>query len=320
MSKKSSDEELEKIHQILDNSLPKSSEKKHDQYLSSLKRRVGHAQISTSSAKSHSEDSKSDLSPRVVIRRRKESLQVQETPSKREQNEEYTVKLVPSSGVAVSDDELFEVEKPFEEIPEFIEVTPEQESDEDAEPLTVKISSETNKEAESLPQWKVIEDQQEEVKKQPEIKDTEKEETFLERKPKKDTEMEKSVDEEQKPSFTKRGGKKTGIWEPLDVKKEKMSSSKTNHFKKVKDKKENETSSSTDLKEKITSSSKNDTFQYNDYKLYKKTIIINDEEKRTIHFFAKEPPELGEPTDLPEGYEVKINRKTGVPYIRKKQK
>ena len=75
-----------------------------------------------------------------------------------------------------------------------------------------------------------------------------------------------------------------------------------------------------DIREKNQLKNKNNGFQYGDYTLYQKTITINDEEKRTIHFFAKDAPETGEPTDLPSDYEVKINRKTGVPYIKRKQK
>ena len=41
--------------------------------------------------------------------------------------------------------------------------------------------------------------------------------------------------------------------------------------------------------------------------------------KRTIHFFSKNKPDVGEPIQLPKGYEVKVNTKTGLPYLKKKK-
>jgi len=60
-------------------------------------------------------------------------------------------------------------------------------------------------------------------------------------------------------------------------------------------------------------------FIYGDYSLYRKEIILQSDKKRVIHFFSKEKPDDGEKVDLPEGYEVKLNKKTGVPYISRKK-
>jgi hypothetical protein len=60
-----------------------------------------------------------------------------------------------------------------------------------------------------------------------------------------------------------------------------------------------------------------DDLQYNHYTLYKKDIQISEDKKRTVHFFSKEIPEDGDPATLPKGYEVKVNRKTGIPFIKK---
>jgi hypothetical protein len=351
MAKNSSDEELEKIHQILDNTLPNSSEKKQDQYLSSLKRRVSNDQKMAFSSRPKKRSANTDLSPRVVIKKQEKILEKQREKEKKavefeEVNDEFNI--VPSSGVPVSDDELFEVEKPpleQEEIPEFIEVTPEPEEKEEEpiaeeEPLTIKISSEEDVEDESLPQWQAIEESKPSSE-EPAI--VEKKESVFESKPDKKTERkkEKNLDEQKESSFKKIGKEKTEIWEPLESKKEKKPVSKTTSFTTVSEEKksddepeevsfsevkeEDSTSKVSEEKkdknkEKTPSPSENEGFRYNDYTLYQKTIIINDEDKRTIHFFAKEPPETGKPAELPEGYEVKINRKTGVPYIRKKHK
>ena len=61
------------------------------------------------------------------------------------------------------------------------------------------------------------------------------------------------------------------------------------------------------------------TYRYGEYALYRKEIKVGPGKKRTIHFFSRTEPEDGGPVDLPEGYEVKVNKKTGVPYIRKKK-
>ena len=61
------------------------------------------------------------------------------------------------------------------------------------------------------------------------------------------------------------------------------------------------------------------TYRYGDYALYRKEIKVGPGKKRTIHFFSRAEPEDGGPVDLPDGYEVKVNKKTGVPYIRKKK-
>ena len=67
-------------------------------------------------------------------------------------------------------------------------------------------------------------------------------------------------------------------------------------------------------KQKVTK-----TYRYGEYTLYRKEIKVGPSKKRTIHFFSRAAPEDGDPVDLPNGYEVKVNKKTGVPYIRKKK-
>jgi len=60
-------------------------------------------------------------------------------------------------------------------------------------------------------------------------------------------------------------------------------------------------------------------YRHGEYSLYRKEIKLGSDKKRTIHFFSKEKPDDGKPVQLPYGYEIKINRKTGVPYVRKKK-
>ncbi|MFH1100933.1 MAG: hypothetical protein V1726_02710 [Methanobacteriota archaeon] len=60
-------------------------------------------------------------------------------------------------------------------------------------------------------------------------------------------------------------------------------------------------------------------YQFEDYRLYKKEIATLDGKLRTIHFFSKTTPHDGTPASLPEGFEVDVNKKTGLPYLRKKE-
>jgi hypothetical protein len=58
-------------------------------------------------------------------------------------------------------------------------------------------------------------------------------------------------------------------------------------------------------------------YTHGEYTLYKKEIVIKNGSNRTVHFFSKKIPDSGKPAALPEGYIVKINKKTGLPYIKK---
>jgi hypothetical protein len=61
-----------------------------------------------------------------------------------------------------------------------------------------------------------------------------------------------------------------------------------------------------------------DGYQVDDYTLYEKKVEGKDGKKRTVRFFSKKEPAEGEPIDLPKGYEVKRNKRTNVPYLKKK--
>jgi len=58
-----------------------------------------------------------------------------------------------------------------------------------------------------------------------------------------------------------------------------------------------------------------------DWTLYKREITWkSDGKKRTIYFFAKSTPKSGVPCDMPDGYIVGKNPKTGMRYLQKKDK
>jgi len=64
---------------------------------------------------------------------------------------------------------------------------------------------------------------------------------------------------------------------------------------------------------------KDGVFKHGEYTLYRKEIKLQSDKKRIIHFFSKEKPDDGKKVSLPEGYKVKTNKKTGVPYISRKK-
>lgn len=59
------------------------------------------------------------------------------------------------------------------------------------------------------------------------------------------------------------------------------------------------------------------TYTHGDFTLYKKEIKTATGKKRTVHFFSKKIPDVGEPAQLPEDYEVKVNKRTRLPYLKK---
>jgi hypothetical protein len=61
----------------------------------------------------------------------------------------------------------------------------------------------------------------------------------------------------------------------------------------------------------------NSAYTHGDFTLYKKEIKTATGKKRTVHFFSKKIPDVGEPVQLPEDYEVKVNKRTGLPYLKK---
>ena len=86
--------------------------------------------------------------------------------------------------------------------------------------------------------------------------------------------------------------------------------------KKLKDNAEWETYPS---KEKTKQKSSPAICIYKDYTLYRKESTGPGRKKTTIHFFSKEKPKKGRPCKLPEGFLIAVNKKTGIPYLKKKR-
>jgi len=62
-----------------------------------------------------------------------------------------------------------------------------------------------------------------------------------------------------------------------------------------------------------------DVCTYGAYTLYRREVIRVGGKRTTIHFFSKEEPTLGKPATLPPGYRIAINKKTGIPYLKRKR-
>lgn len=58
-------------------------------------------------------------------------------------------------------------------------------------------------------------------------------------------------------------------------------------------------------------------YKHGSYTLYKLDINWGRKKiKKTIYFFAKKTPKKGIPCDIPNGYNMGINKKTEMPYLK----
>jgi hypothetical protein len=58
-------------------------------------------------------------------------------------------------------------------------------------------------------------------------------------------------------------------------------------------------------------------YEKDGYELYRRRVKLRSGHIQTIYFFSKRVPLSAEPSDLPRGYRVAVNAKTGLPYLRK---
>jgi len=59
-------------------------------------------------------------------------------------------------------------------------------------------------------------------------------------------------------------------------------------------------------------------YTYEGWTLYCKDVKLKGGKIQTIYFFSKRKPKSGNPCDLPSGYTVGVNQRTGLPYLKKK--
>jgi len=58
-------------------------------------------------------------------------------------------------------------------------------------------------------------------------------------------------------------------------------------------------------------------FTYGEYTLYTKEVTLRGGRKQRIYFFSKNGKADATPCAKPEGYEIKVNEKTGLPFLKK---
>jgi hypothetical protein len=59
-------------------------------------------------------------------------------------------------------------------------------------------------------------------------------------------------------------------------------------------------------------------FEKNGYTLYARKQGVRGNREQTVYFFSKRKPVVGQTVDVPDGYTVSVDRKTGVPYLNKR--
>jgi len=60
-----------------------------------------------------------------------------------------------------------------------------------------------------------------------------------------------------------------------------------------------------------------DVCRYGAYTLYTREVTLRGNRKQTIYFFSKRIPETGHSCRKPEGYCIKVNPRTGLPFLKK---
>jgi len=58
-------------------------------------------------------------------------------------------------------------------------------------------------------------------------------------------------------------------------------------------------------------------FTYEGWTLYKRDVTLKGGRQQTIYFFSKRSPKSGTPCEKPAGYSVGVNKRTGLPYLKK---
>ena len=65
----------------------------------------------------------------------------------------------------------------------------------------------------------------------------------------------------------------------------------------------------------IVPSDETKEYKYNDYTLYSKLVRLKNGKLQIIYFFSKRKPKSGTPIALPNGYQVGVNKRSGLPYL-----
>lgn len=58
-------------------------------------------------------------------------------------------------------------------------------------------------------------------------------------------------------------------------------------------------------------------FQHNGYTLHAREVALKGGHKQVIYFFSQRNPKSGVPVEMPLGYTLAFNKRTGLPYLKK---
>jgi hypothetical protein len=58
-------------------------------------------------------------------------------------------------------------------------------------------------------------------------------------------------------------------------------------------------------------------FQHNGYTLHAREVALKGGHKQVIYFFSQRNPKSGVPVEMPPGYTLAFNKRTGLPYLKK---
>ena len=58
-------------------------------------------------------------------------------------------------------------------------------------------------------------------------------------------------------------------------------------------------------------------FMHQGWTLYTRDVKLKGGRTQTIYFFSKRTPKSGKPCEKPNGYTVGVNKRTGLPYLKK---
>jgi hypothetical protein len=58
-------------------------------------------------------------------------------------------------------------------------------------------------------------------------------------------------------------------------------------------------------------------FTHNGYTLHAREVALKGGHKQVIYFFSQRRPQSGIPVEMPEGYALAVNKRTGLPYLKK---
>jgi hypothetical protein len=67
----------------------------------------------------------------------------------------------------------------------------------------------------------------------------------------------------------------------------------------------------------IVPSDETKEYKYNDYTLYSRLVRLKNGKLQIIYFFSKIKPKNGTPIALPYGFEVGVNKRSGLPYLKR---